>query len=154
MRDELTGLPNRRLFEERLAVAVREGSPQVAMLDLNGFKDVNDRFGHAVGDRLLVVVAQRLASRLRGEGDLVARMGGDEFAVLVPRGTPEAMDAIVERLTAVLRQPATVVSNAWTSLDASCRFSDAFQSRKNSRLTSTPDSSCNWMQASATPGAR
>ena len=107
MRDDLTGLPNRRFFEERLAVAVAAGPAQVAMLDLNGFKDVNDRFGHAVGDRLLAVVAQRLADRLRG-GDLVARMGGDEFAVLVTGASPEAMTGIVDRLTAGLRRPVEV----------------------------------------------
>jgi diguanylate cyclase (GGDEF)-like protein len=110
MRDDLTGLPNRRLFEERLAAAVLTGSPQVAMLDLNGFKDVNDRFGHAVGDRLLAVVAERLAGRLRGD-DLVARMGGDEFAVLVATATPAEMAAIVDRLTASLRKPVEVAGH-------------------------------------------
>jgi diguanylate cyclase len=107
MRDELTGLANRRLFEERLGVAVAGGRPQVAMLDLNGFKDVNDRLGHAVGDRLLMVVAARLAGALR-EGDLVARMGGDEFAVLLPDATAERMTGVVERLTAALRKPVEV----------------------------------------------
>ncbi|WP_433718451.1 putative bifunctional diguanylate cyclase/phosphodiesterase [Actinoplanes sp. CA-051413] len=107
MRDDLTGLPNRRFFEERLAAAVAAGPAQVAMLDLNGFKDVNDRFGHAVGDRLLAVVAQRLADRLRGD-DLVARMGGDEFAVLVTGASAEAMAGIVDRLTDGLRRPVEV----------------------------------------------
>ncbi|MEV8503344.1 bifunctional diguanylate cyclase/phosphodiesterase [Actinoplanes sp. NPDC051475] len=83
LRDALTGLPNRRVFEERLAAAVGAGPAQVAVLDLNGFKDVNDRLGHAVGDRLLTEVAGRLLGALREE-DLVARMGGDEFAVLMP----------------------------------------------------------------------
>jgi diguanylate cyclase (GGDEF)-like protein len=110
MRDDLTGLPNRRFFEERLAAAVAAGPAQVAMLDLNGFKDVNDRFGHAVGDRLLAVVAQRLADRLRGD-DLVARMGGDEFAVLVTGASPEAMTGIVDRLTAGLHRPVEVAGH-------------------------------------------
>ncbi|MFI5935350.1 putative bifunctional diguanylate cyclase/phosphodiesterase [Actinoplanes sp. NPDC051494] len=102
--DALTELPNRRVFEERLAAVAATGNPLVAMLDLDGFKDVNDRLGHAVGDRLLAVVAGRLAGALR-EGDLVARMGGDEFAVLVGTGSPATMAGIVERLGAALRRP-------------------------------------------------
>jgi diguanylate cyclase (GGDEF)-like protein len=102
-RDELSGLPNRRLFERSLRTALAAGPIQVAMIDLNGFKGINDRFGHAVGDRLLVVVGERLAGVLRG-GDLVARMGGDEFAVLVAGTSAETMDAIVDRLTTALRR--------------------------------------------------
>ncbi|MFI5930789.1 putative bifunctional diguanylate cyclase/phosphodiesterase [Actinoplanes sp. NPDC051494] len=98
--DPLTGLPNRRVFEERLAAA---GSPRVAMLDLNGFKDVNDRFGHPVGDRLLELVAGRLAGAM-GAGDLVARMGGDEFAVLVAGD----LGGAVERLSACFDRPVEV----------------------------------------------
>ncbi len=107
LRDPLTGLANRRVFEERLAAAVAAGaghSPQVAVLDLNGFKDVNDRLGHSVGDRLLVVVATRLARSVR-EGDLVARLGGDEFAVLLPDAHFTVMDAIAERMATTLRRP-------------------------------------------------
>lgn len=84
--DTLTGLPNRRQLEEALAVAV--GSPPRAgsshgllMLDLNGFKRVNDTHGHGRGDELLVIVAQRLLRAVKGD-DLVARLGGDEFCVL------------------------------------------------------------------------
>lgn len=104
MRDDLTGLGNRRLFEERLSALGGTGSPQVAILDLNGFKDVNDRFGHASGDRLLQVVAERLLASVRAE-DLVARMGGDEFAVLLCDAPAVAMNGLVERLSAVLRRP-------------------------------------------------
>ncbi|AGL17962.1 bifunctional diguanylate cyclase/phosphodiesterase [Actinoplanes sp. N902-109] len=107
LRDALTGLANRRVFEERLGAAVATGGAQVAMLDLDGFKDVNDRLGHAVGDRLLTVVAQRLQSALR-VGDLVARMGGDEFAVLVPA----AMSDVVTRILAVLDRPIEVDGHA------------------------------------------
>ena len=104
MRDELTGLANRRLFEERLGALAGLGSPQVAILDLNGFKDVNDRFGHAHGDRLLQEVGERLTASVRGD-DLVARMGGDEFAVLVADAPAASMKGLVERLAAALRQP-------------------------------------------------
>ncbi|WP_229716218.1 putative bifunctional diguanylate cyclase/phosphodiesterase [Mangrovihabitans endophyticus] len=104
MRDDLTGLANRRRFEQRLTESMQEGQPQVAMLDLSGFKAVNDRFGHTVGDRLLAEVGHRMAQTLR-PGDVAARMGGDEFAVLVPDTTAGAMDGIVERLTQALRRP-------------------------------------------------
>jgi diguanylate cyclase (GGDEF)-like protein len=107
MLDELTGLPNRRRFEQRLTEAVAAGSPQVMLLDLNGFKVVNDRLGHTVGDRLLVAVAGRLSAALR-DADVVARMGGDEFAVLVPDATVAEGDSIVRRLAAALREPVEV----------------------------------------------
>jgi diguanylate cyclase (GGDEF)-like protein len=104
MRDDLTGLANRRLFEQYLSTALRDGLVQVAVLDLNGFKEVNDTFGHATGDRLLIVVAERLREVMRGD-DVVARMGGDEFALLVREVSPTAMSAIAERIAASLRRP-------------------------------------------------
>ena len=83
--DALTGLPNRRGLQNRLADALRDARPQallaVYLLDLDGFKPVNDRFGHDVGDALLVAVGGRLKAQLRGS-DVVARLGGDEFVVL------------------------------------------------------------------------
>lgn len=85
--DALTGLPNRNLLADRLrqamAQAVRRGSNlAIAFLDLDGFKAINDRHGHDVGDRLLCVVAERMKQSLR-EGDTVARLGGDEFVAVL-----------------------------------------------------------------------
>ena len=104
MQDDLTGLANRRRFEQQLAAALASGRPQVALLDLNGFKTVNDRLGHSVGDRLLSELARRIVAGL-GPDTLVARMGGDEFAVLLPSAGAEQADALVDRLGEALRRP-------------------------------------------------
>ncbi|MEE4300832.1 MAG: EAL domain-containing protein [Pseudomonadales bacterium] len=108
--DPLTGLPNRRLLEDRLRQAsarLRRESERFAvhMLDLDRFKQVNDTFGHAVGDRLLVAVADRLRALLRGT-DTLARLGGDEFAILQPRIRSEASAEILARkVTEMLAVP-------------------------------------------------
>lgn len=113
--DALTGLPNRLLWSERLAEALREARRHgyqlaILMLDLDGFKDVNDTLGHSVGDDLLRHLAQRLTQRLRA-GDTLSRMGGDEFVWLM-RGLSRAEDAarLARELVALLSQP-------WTTSD-------------------------------------
>jgi diguanylate cyclase (GGDEF)-like protein/PAS domain S-box-containing protein len=103
--DALTGLANRRLFFDALAAA---GPGVVLYCDLDRFKPVNDEFGHAVGDALLQVVAERLRASVR-EGDLVARVGGDEFAVLCPGATLEEAGQIADRLARSVAQPADVM---------------------------------------------
>jgi diguanylate cyclase (GGDEF)-like protein/PAS domain S-box-containing protein len=97
LHDPLTGLPNRVLLLDRLgqvmAHARREGSAAATMLlDLDGFKDVNDTLGHPAGDRLLQSIAGRIASVIRGS-DTLARLGGDEFALVQP-GVHQAADAV------------------------------------------------------------
>jgi diguanylate cyclase (GGDEF)-like protein len=110
LHDALTGLPNRVLALDRarhmLARSRREQTPVAALyIDLDGFKHVNDTFGHAAGDQLLQTVAQRLQSVVR-EGDTAARLSGDEFVVLVEgRALAGGAEAVAERVLEVLRQP-------------------------------------------------
>ncbi|MCK0196403.1 sensor domain-containing diguanylate cyclase [Ancylobacter sp. 6x-1] len=93
--DVMTGLPNRAAFDSRLGAMTApertEGALGLAFLDLNGFKTINDRYGHRMGDALLRVVADRLRTSMRS-GDFVARLGGDEFGVLfdLPAEAPPA----------------------------------------------------------------
>lgn len=101
--DALTGLPNRVLLADRLQYAMaqcqrRQESLGVAFLDLDGFKAVNDEYGHDVGDQLLIALAQRMKEALR-EGDTLARIGGDEFVVvLVELGSVQDCEPILQRL--------------------------------------------------------
>ena len=110
LHDALTGLPNRVLAldraEQMLARARRQQLPVAALfVDVDGFKHVNDTFGHATGDELLRMVAARLSGVVR-EGDTAARLGGDEFVVLVEGSTLDAgPELVAERLLEVLRQP-------------------------------------------------
>jgi diguanylate cyclase (GGDEF)-like protein len=104
MLDDLTGLPNRRSFEQHLRTALDTGHPQVALLDLDSFKSVNDDLGHGAGDQLLKTLGTRFAAALPAEA-VIARMGGDEYAVLLPSGDDSATDALVNRLGAALRTP-------------------------------------------------
>jgi diguanylate cyclase (GGDEF)-like protein/PAS domain S-box-containing protein len=108
--DPLTGLPNRRLFSDRLQMAVAQAhrSDQrlaVLFLDLDHFKAINDSLGHSVGDQLLAEVAKRLREAVR-EGDTVARLGGDEFILLTP-GVGRALDVatIARKVVEGLRPP-------------------------------------------------
>ena len=108
--DAVTGLPNRRLFNDRLSLAMEQGvrrpesSFAVVYLDLDGFKLVNDSLGHLVGDELLRVVAQRLTDGLRA-GDTAARLGGDEFAVLLCDPDPDAVLVVAARIQERLATP-------------------------------------------------
>jgi len=107
--DELTGLPNRRLYGDRLEQAcslARRRNRRLCLLfiDLDRFKIINDTRGHACGDKVLQIVAARLIQTLR-DSDTAARMGGDEFAVLLPETEPEQALRVSNKLIAALKEP-------------------------------------------------
>lgn len=116
--DALTGLANRTLFFERLEQALAAGTGTdgdtvtaparigLCYLDLDGFKDINDSLGHAVGDQLLVAVADRLRACVTSPGQLVARVGGDEFVVIAANpASPSDVAALADRILAALADP-------------------------------------------------
>ncbi|MBP2368197.1 putative bifunctional diguanylate cyclase/phosphodiesterase [Pseudonocardia parietis] len=112
--DPLTGLPNRSVFFGRLNAAIAEDGadgtrPGICYLDLDGFKVVNDTLGHQAGDRLLQALADRLQSTLEPGGHLVARTGGDEFVVLVPRCRDRAsLEEVAGRALDTVRRPVRI----------------------------------------------
>jgi diguanylate cyclase (GGDEF)-like protein len=110
LHDQLTGLANRLQFTDQLRVATnraRQSSQSLTLfyVDLDGFKPVNDEFGHEVGDQLLVAVGKRLSACTRAD-DTVARLGGDEFAILIHTHTsPTEGDAVIARLARAFEEP-------------------------------------------------
>jgi len=109
LHDELTGLPNRVLFYDRLKNAIKRGQRQVAsfsiiLLDLDRFKLVNDTLGHHVGDQLLQEVARRLKSNVR-ELDTVARLGGDEYMILFESLSIDKVIQLVDKLSLIIAEP-------------------------------------------------
>ncbi|PKW27269.1 putative bifunctional diguanylate cyclase/phosphodiesterase [Phycicoccus duodecadis] len=114
--DSLTGLANRALFCDRLDHALRRqggGTAAVLFWDLDDFKLVNDTRGHSVGDRLLVVVADRLRGAVR-PSDTVARLGGDEFAVLMEDVDESWAVTVAERVLEALAEPVEIDGTVWT----------------------------------------
>jgi diguanylate cyclase (GGDEF)-like protein len=110
LHDELTRLPNRRLFHDRLDTALAHARRQqerlsLLFIDLNRFKQVNDRFGHACGDRLLQELAHRVSGCLRNS-DTLARLGGDEFVVLLENVTlPADAEPVLDKIHLALAPP-------------------------------------------------
>jgi diguanylate cyclase (GGDEF)-like protein/PAS domain S-box-containing protein len=108
--DALTGLANRAQLDERLAVAIADAQRfgdilGMGYLDLDEFKPINDRFGHDVGDDVLIEVGRRLKEEVRIQ-DTVARIGGDEFVMILPRlATSDELGLVAERLVARIQEP-------------------------------------------------
>lgn len=110
--DALTGLPNRRVFQDRLQAAVRCAEPggAVVLIDLDRFKAVNDVYGHAAGDELLVEVARRLGEVVDAS-DLVARLGGDEFGCVVTSvADPEELAVLASQIARTINQPLQAIA--------------------------------------------
>lgn len=146
--DELTGLPNRRAWFHQLNLALararRSGEPlSVLLLDLDGFKQVNDRYGHASGDQVLKAVSGRWSGALRNT-DLLGRVGGDEFAVILELTSETAAEEVIARLDAAASdlQPASTGSATWDgNEDAAAligRADNAMYRRKRSRAHAEP----------------
>ena len=125
--DPLTGLANRLLLMDRFEVAMRHAKRNrkkfaVLMLDLNKFKAVNDTYGHAAGDKVLVTVAQRLVSIVR-ESDTVARLGGDEFVLIVESINERAqLEALGQKLMDVVTQNLVLDSGETVAVGASVGY--------------------------------
>ncbi len=117
--DVLTGLPNRRLLEERIAHALHKARRHrhhfaLALIDLDEFKQVNDSLGHSFGDKLLQQLAHRLQQVVRGE-DTIARSGGDEFILLVDTVQERSeLDHLLGRLATALRQPCAIAGRSFS----------------------------------------
>jgi diguanylate cyclase (GGDEF)-like protein/PAS domain S-box-containing protein len=106
--DPLTGVLNRRGFErdaaQRLTDSADDATGALLFIDLNDFKEINDRYGHVVGDQLLTIAAQRLRKALRSQ-DIIGRPGGDEFVALVPDVSAAIADKLAQRLAKALEAP-------------------------------------------------
>ncbi|WMJ68369.1 bifunctional diguanylate cyclase/phosphodiesterase [Stenotrophomonas sp. 24(2023)] len=112
LHDPLTQLPNRMLLQDRIEQAIEEARRQqhavaVMFCDLDGFKAVNDAYGHQIGDRLLVAVARRVGALLRPQ-DTFARLGGDEFVIVLAIEAPDDAVVVAERLIAAVAEPFVV----------------------------------------------
>ncbi len=114
--DSLTGVANRRHFEEQLAVALARSRRQntalaLLSLDIDHFKSINDSHGHPAGDAVIKTFAERLRDCVR-ENDMVARLGGDEFVVLIENAVADTAEKVAQKLLAVMQQPITVADKA------------------------------------------
>jgi diguanylate cyclase len=119
LRDSLTGLGNRRFFDQRLDADLLEASESsglcLVMCDLDRFKAINDKFGHPVGDMVLKMFSEILSSGVKGE-DTVARIGGEEFAIILPDARPAAAAAVAEQIRKQLEAKKWVVGSSGAAL--------------------------------------
>ena len=116
--DWLTGLKNARYFEEELQRASlrrRSSDKHMAVIycDLDDFKPINDSFGHAIGDQILATIGQRLQSLTRQNSDIAARIGGDEFAILLPECAMSGLSMICDRIRASVQEPIIVEGHSY-----------------------------------------
>jgi diguanylate cyclase (GGDEF)-like protein/PAS domain S-box-containing protein len=152
LHDPLTGLANRRLFTERLEAAFATADPTsrigICFLDLDRFKYINDSHGHDVGDQLLAVVAHRLRQAAGVDGHLVARMGGDEFVILVARSRGvDQLAAIADGVVAALCEPIHVGQHR-LHVTASVGVVEQLTAGTNpSELTKAGDITLQWAKA-------
>lgn len=125
--DPLTGLANRALFEDRFGLALEHSKRSkkqfsVLMVDLNHFKGINDNYGHAAGDLVLITVARRLVDAVRAS-DTVARLGGDEFALIIESiEVREQVVALGQKLIEVLSEKVTLETGAIVGVGGSVGF--------------------------------
>jgi len=118
MSDALTGIPNRRAFDQALRTEARRCGREleplsVVMIDIDNFKGFNDTFGHLVGDAALVAVARALTGVIQRAGDVLARFGGEEFAVVLPGVDDRGAFAVAERLVEAVRCVAVRQAPGW-----------------------------------------
>ncbi|MBL4630936.1 MAG: diguanylate cyclase, partial [Paraglaciecola sp.] len=108
LHDGLTGLPNRVLLQDRVSQTLNSRTPSppatLVIIDLNRFKEINDSFGHSIGDSVLKTTATKLLKALR-TSDTIARLGGDEFAIFLPNTSMESAMIIIDNLSTVLSRP-------------------------------------------------
>lgn len=120
LHDPLTGLPNRAAAFDRLSAALATGGGRIGLcyLDLDGFKEINDQYGHDAGDELLVAVSERIGQVARDQGALAARIGGDEFIVLAePSPGERGMVALAAAILAEVRRPVPL-RTGWIGVSA------------------------------------
>ena len=143
LRDPLTGLTDRALLMDRathaLAQRARGHSPlQLIVIDLDNFKQVNDRYGHLTGDHVLTEVADRLLAQVR-PADTVARWGGDEFIILLDDLTGPGAERVCQRIATVISEPISTEGGGLMRLTASCGWVQAEPSETANNLLHRAD---------------